>query len=81
MDQEYIDIIESELLIWAVEHYIACMDSGDMSEPDKGGFITENEFDERLEQAKKDIRITVLRNCVRQAYLSGTCIPDHEGIS
>ena len=47
---------KSEFLIRAVEHYIACMDSGDMSVPDKGGFITEDEFDERLEQAKKDIR-------------------------
>ena len=70
---------KSEFLIRAVEHYIACMDSGDMSVPDKSGFITEDEFEERLEQVKKDIRIELYEDMLR-ILAGGTVVVNNAGM-
>lgn len=55
----------SEFLIKAAEHYIACLDSGDMHIPEKSRYITEADLEERVDQLEKSIRLNLYEDMLK----------------
>ena len=64
----------SEFLVRAVEHYIACMDSGDMEVPERETYVTVDRLEERLDQMEKDIRLRLYEDMLR-ILAAGTSVP------
>lgn len=64
----------SEFLVRAVEHYIACMDSGDMEVPQRETYVTVDRMEERLDQMEKEIRLRLYEDMLR-ILAAGASVP------
>ena len=48
---------KSEFFLRAFDHYIDCLESGNLDIPDKSPYISEQDLEKRLEDFKKDFRL------------------------